>query len=194
MKLILLRHGETRANRNNILSGWTDYDLTLKGKLECKKVEKEISTNFKNIKKIYSSTLNRAVLTAQYINKNLNRKIIKKDVLKEMNFGIFEGKNKTQITNDHSEEWNKWKTDYVNYRIPDGESVYDLKNRINPFLDEVVFNNEDIIIVSHKAVIQVMITILLDIELSKMWNFDLKNSRYVEIDIKNEKAFIKKIN
>lgn len=194
MKLVLLRHGETKANRNNLLSGWTDYELTLKGKLECKRIEKEILANFRNIKKIYSSTLNRAVKTALYINKSFNKKIIKTDILKEMNFGIFEGKKKEEIMIKYRGEWEKWNQDYVNYRIPEGESVYDLKVRVNPFLNKLISNNEDVIIVSHKAVIQVMVTILLDIDLSKMWNFDLKNSKYVEIDIKNGKAFIKKIN
>lgn len=194
MKLILLRHGETIANNKNILSGWTDYELTSKGKVECKKIEKEILSRFKSIKKIYSSNLNRAVITASHVNKKLNKKVIKTEILKEMNFGIFEGKNKDEIVDKHKNEWENWNNDYVNYRIPEGESVYDLKVRISPFIEKLIASNEDVLIVSHKAVIQVMITILLDIELDKMWYFDIKNSKYAEIEIKNNKAFLKKIN
>jgi len=40
LKLILVRHGETKANEKGIYSGWTNYELTSKGKKQVEELGK----------------------------------------------------------------------------------------------------------------------------------------------------------
>ena len=65
-KLILVRHGESELNIENIFFGHLDPKLTKKGENQAKKTKEVFSTiNYKNI---YSSPLKRAVETAKIIN------------------------------------------------------------------------------------------------------------------------------
>jgi alpha-ribazole phosphatase len=65
-KLILVRHGESELNMENIFFGHLDPKLTEKGQGQAQKT-KEILSNI-NYKEIYSSPLKRAVETAEIIN------------------------------------------------------------------------------------------------------------------------------
>ena len=192
MKLILARHAETQANKNGIFSGWTDYPLTEKGKTQAEKLAYELKKNY-NIDEMYSSPLGRAMTTAGVISKSIEREIITTECLKEINFGLFEGKTSEQIGTHHGDHWENWYTDYVNYRIPNGENLIDLLSRIKPLIDNLRSTDKTCLLVAHSGVIQVAITYLLDIELTKMWNFKVKNCSYVEFECNDEITFIKQL-
>lgn len=192
MKLILARHVETEANANRIFSGWTDYPITDKGLIQAKKLGYELKKIY-NIDELYSSPLQRALTTAKVVSKSIERDIIITDNLKEVNFGIFEGKTGDEIQEKHEEHWNSWHHDYVNYRLPQGENLKDLLNRIKPLIDNLRRGDKDCLLVTHAAVIQVAITYLLDIDLKKMWNFQCKNASFVEIECSEDFAFVKRI-
>ena len=64
-KIILLRHGETDWNIVGKSQGWTDIPLNEQGKAQAKELSKEFSQLM--IKTIYSSSLSRAIETAQII-------------------------------------------------------------------------------------------------------------------------------
>ena len=53
--ILMIRHGETEANRDNILQGQCDYPLTEKGLEQAKSVGKVLET--KRFSKVYSSDL-----------------------------------------------------------------------------------------------------------------------------------------
>lgn len=192
MKLIIARHAETEANANRIFSGWTDYPLTDRGLIQAKKLGYELKKNY-NIDLLYSSPLDRALNTAKIVSKSIEREIIITDNLKEVNFGIFEGKTGIEIQKEHEDHWNSWHSDYVNFRLPEGENLIDLLNRIKPLIDNLRQGDKDCLLVTHAAVMQVAITYLLDIDLKKMWNFQCKNASYVELECTKDFAFIKKL-
>lgn len=192
MKFILARHGETLANENKIFSGWTDYPLTDRGKQQCKLLGEALKA-YTEIDRIYSSPLLRAKTTARYIANSLGKGLIIKEELKEINFGLFEKKTSAEIAQEFREEWNSWNQDFVNFKLPEGENLIELKNRVIPLIESLIKRDRDCIIVSHGAVIQTIITYLLDLELKQIWHFQCKNGAYVEIDYEKDFGFIKKI-
>ena len=192
MKLILARHAETQANKKRIFSGWTDYPLTEKGQAQAERLAYELKKNY-NIDEMYSSPLERAMTTSRQISKSIERKIITTECLKEVNFGLFEGKTQIEIGNHHEDHWNSWQEDYVNYRIPEGENLMDLLSRIKPLIDNLRSTDKTCLLVAHSGVIQVAITYLLGIDLKKMWNFQVKNCSYVEFECSDDFAFIKQL-
>ena len=192
MKFIIARHAETEANANRIFSGWTDYPLTKKGINQAERLGYMLKKNY-NIDKLYSSPLDRALKTANIVSKSIEREIIVTDNLKEVNFGIFEGKTGEEIQAEHGEHWNSWHKDYVNFRLPQGENLIDLLNRIKPLIDNLKQGDKDCLLVTHAAVMQVAITYLLDLDLKKMWNFQCKNCSFVELEYSNNFAFIKRL-
>lgn len=192
MKLILVRHGETEANVGGIYSGWTDFPLTEKGNKDILATAEALK-RYKYIDVIYSSPLNRALRTANVISAALNKDIKVVDNLKEMNFGIFDGKKNKYIKENYPAEWESWLKDYVNYRIPEGENLLDVLNRIKGFIDKLIESDKDSIIVTHGGIIQVMTTYLLDLGLDKMWHFQCPPAGYVEIEYVDNFGYLRRL-
>lgn len=192
MKFILVRHGETEANIGGIYSGWTDFPLTEKGNKDIQATANALK-RYKDIDKIYSSPLNRALNTAKAISEAMNKEIQIVPNLKEMNFGIFDGKEREYIQKNHLNEWDLWIKDYVNYRIPQGENLLDVYDRIVDFINELIEKNKSCIIVTHGGIIQTIITYLLDLGLDKMWHFQCPPSGYVEIEYVDNFGYLRRL-
>lgn len=192
MKFILVRHGETEANIGGIYSGWTDFPLTEKGNKDIQATANALK-RYKDIDKIYSSPLNRALNTAKAISETMNKEIQIVPNLKEMNFGIFDGKEREYIQKNHLNEWDLWIKDYVNYRIPQGENLLDVYDRIVDFINELIEKNKSCIIVTHGGIIQTIITYLLDLGLDKMWHFQCPPSGYVEIEYVDNFGYLRRL-
>jgi len=86
MKLFLVRHGQSLANKKQKHQGkedeWRDTPLSNSGKTQAKKVAERLKNEEFDL--IYSSPLKRAKQTAEIINKFHNKKIIFDDRIKEM--------------------------------------------------------------------------------------------------------------
>ncbi|TAH63110.1 MAG: histidine phosphatase family protein [Gottschalkiaceae bacterium] len=192
MKFILVRHGETEANIGGIYSGWTDFPLTEKGNKDIQATARALK-RYMDIDIIYSSPLNRALSTAKAISAAINKEIQVVPNLKEMNFGIFDGKERKYIQKNHSSEWDSWLKDYVNYRIPQGENLLDVYDRIVDFIDMLIEKDKSCIIVTHGGIIQTMITHLLDLDLDKMWHFQCPPAGYVEIEYIDNFGYLRRL-
>ena len=57
MKLVLLRHGESKWNLENEFTGWTDVDLTVKGKGEAKEAGLLLREENIDINMVFTSVL-----------------------------------------------------------------------------------------------------------------------------------------
>lgn len=191
MKFILVRHGETCANIEGIYSGWSDYDLTEKGKQQISILAKELKPY--NADAIYASPLGRTMTTANVISKIVGKEVNVVEELKELNFGVFDGKRAKDIEKEYPIEWKKWLSEYETYRMPEGECLQDVMDRSKAFIDSLKDKDGTSIIVSHGGVIQSLITYLLDIELSKMWHFQVTPGGYVEIDYTNDFGYLRRL-
>eukprot|EP01035_Chromulina_nebulosa_P019184 gene19184-25030_t len=91
IELFLVRHGETTANRDNILQGHSDFPLTDRGQEEASKVG-EVFSNFK-WSRAYTSDLNRAIKTSIIVFSKSSQELpLNTDsLLREINFGVLEG-------------------------------------------------------------------------------------------------------
>lgn len=62
-KLVLLRHGESTWNKENRFTGWTDVDLSEKGRTEAKAAGQLLKTEGYEFDVAYTSVLKRAIHT-----------------------------------------------------------------------------------------------------------------------------------
>jgi broad specificity phosphatase PhoE len=85
---IIIRHGLTVANKNQITSGHTDTPLTKEGRLQARKLAERLENL--DIEQIYSSPLSRAIDTAQPLAGKIKVKVNLDPRLMEVNFGSFE--------------------------------------------------------------------------------------------------------
>eukprot|EP01039_Chlorochromonas_danica_P009871 gene9871-10917_t len=94
IRLYLVRHAETIANRNNILQGHCDYPLTVEGEQHARALGELLK--HKIWKKTYSSDLKRALsstnnILSQSVTGNYLPELVHTDLLREVNFGVREG-------------------------------------------------------------------------------------------------------
>ena len=94
-RFILFRHGETDWNKEKRLQGWSDIPVNEAGKKQAHKLAQRLQKE--NIDYLYSSPLSRAYETATIMNQYHNKQIIILDDLKELTYGVFEGKTKDEI-------------------------------------------------------------------------------------------------
>lgn len=140
-KLILVRHGESLWNAQGLWTGWTDIELSEKGKTEASKAG-EIIRDIK-IDYSFTSDLKRARQTLDEILKVLhtsNLPIIESKELKERDYGDLTGKNKWKIKEEYGEEqFLKWRRGW-DYPIPNGESLKDVFNRVVPYYKKEILS------------------------------------------------------
>lgn len=169
MKLYITRHGETEWNREGKMQGWQNSNLTEKGVANAKKLGERL----KDIEfdRIYCSPLGRAVDTALYIKGNKNTEIVLKDALKEMGFGCWEGREHEEVLAQYPEQrHNFWHKPHL-YKPVDGESYEELLLRVGAVFDEIAGNTscENIMIVTHAAVIKAIYSIVRNNPLQDFW-------------------------
>ena len=63
MKLVLLRHGESEWNKLNLFTGWTDVELSDKGREEAKNAGAVLKKEGYDFDVCYTSYLKRAIHT-----------------------------------------------------------------------------------------------------------------------------------
>ncbi|MEI6857374.1 histidine phosphatase family protein [Psychrilyobacter sp.] len=190
-KLILVRHGESELNIENIFFGHLDPKLTKKGTNQAQRT-KEILSSI-NYKKIYSSPLKRAVETAEIINvKNYDLNLVEE--LKELNFGILEGLTYEEILKKYPEDALKWKENWQTYDYQTGESVQQLQERCVNFVESLDFSGENIVAVCHWGVINCILSHYFSGGLDGYWKFAPNYAGIIVIEFTDGYPILKGIN
>lgn len=163
MEIYLVRH-TTPSIEKGICYGQTDLDVTESFPTESKQILEKIT--FDSDTYIYSSPSKRCTKLAALFNKNF---ISDKRIL-EMNFGSWELKKWDDIP---QEEMTPWMQDFVNVKVPNGESYTELTKRTLHFYEELVSKNHSkSIVVCHAGVIRSILAILTNTALKD--SFDIK--------------------
>ena len=138
MKLYVIRHGETVWNPQARLQGKSDIPLNEKG-LELARVTGQslLSVDFTAA---YSSPLLRAYKTAEMTLGGRPIPIYKDDRLKEIGFGVWEGK--SCRPGDHEipeEDFSTFFNDPFHFQPPQGgERIQEVCKRANEFMEEII--------------------------------------------------------
>lgn len=106
-KLVLIRHGESQWNDENRFTGWTDVDLSEKGRAEAKQAGQVLKSEGYMFDFAYTSVLKRAIHTLWYILDELDQAwlpVEKSWRLNERHYGALQGLNKTEIAKRYGDE------------------------------------------------------------------------------------------
>lgn len=140
IKFLIVRHGESLGNLNNIYLGHTDWDLSERGYHQAE-MTAEFLKNEK-IDVIYSSDLIRAYNTVLPMARQRGMEIIKDRNLREIYAGLWEGKKYDELSSVYEKEYDVWKKNIGNARCTGGESVMELQDRIINELTKIAEENE----------------------------------------------------
>lgn len=183
MKLIFIRHGQTDWNVQGKIQGSYDSELNDTGIKQAMKLsEKLLSLNYR-FSKIYSSPQKRALKTAEILSKSSNVDYVSMKDLQEMNMGKWEGLSWSEVEDKYPNEYKEW---YLNRRYtntPDGESYQDMLERVLKAINKIINeNNDDVVIVSHSAVIMCLQCYVTNTPFNDMLKFKTPNANITEID------------
>jgi len=99
-QLILLRHGQSRYNQQNLFTGWTDIDLSEQGVQEARSAGKTLSHYGIYPEICFTSWLKRAIHTAQLALEEMEWEqidTVRSWKLNERHYGTWQQHNKDQI-------------------------------------------------------------------------------------------------
>jgi 2,3-bisphosphoglycerate-dependent phosphoglycerate mutase len=115
-KIVLIRHGESVWNKENRFTGWTDVDLSQKGKEEAKKAGEYLKKEGFIFDLAYTSVLKRAIKTLWTVMDNMDLNwitVINSWKLNERHYGTLQGLNKSETAAKYGEEQVKiWRRSY----------------------------------------------------------------------------------
>jgi 2,3-bisphosphoglycerate-dependent phosphoglycerate mutase len=107
MKLVLVRHGQSIWNQENLFTGWTDVPLSEKGTREAIDAGIALGEAGFEFDLAYSSVLTRANDTLNFILKELNQlwiPVSKSWRLNERHYGALQGLNKAETAEKYGED------------------------------------------------------------------------------------------
>lgn len=159
MTCYLVRHGK---DDDTVRGGWSQMPLTEEGLKQAESLASFVQKSNLNIKHIYSSDLPRAMQTAEAIGNQLQLPVIPVQEFREVNNGILAGmKNDLAAENFPGLYWNTldWEQ-----RYPEGESLQEFYQRIcnawEQFQSAILEQDENVLLVTHGGVIQVILSIV----------------------------------
>lgn len=116
MKLVLIRHGESVWNKENLFTGWTDVDLSDTGRKEAAEAGRILKAEGFDFDICYTSYLKRAIHTLNLVLESMDREwlpVFKTWKLNERHYGALQGFNKSETAEKYGEEQvRQWRRSY----------------------------------------------------------------------------------
>ncbi len=165
-KIVLLRHGESTWNKENLFTGWTDVDLSEQGRIEAKSAGIRLKEAGFVFDECWTSVLKRAIRTLWMVLDEMDMMYLPINHdwrLNERHYGALQGLNKAETAAKYGDEqvllWRRsfdvpppsleqsdprWPGHDPRYagldpkKLPLAESLKDTVKRALPFWDEVV--------------------------------------------------------
>ena len=168
LKLYFLRHGQTSFSRDNAFCGaGLNPDLTADG-LE---MAKAFAAAYQATpwSAVYASPLRRTVATAEPLCAALGLKMELRDDLMEIRFGKWEGKSIPDVDREFHDDYIRWSADPAWNSPTEGEPSVAIARRALQVIEEIKqrFEDGDVLIVSHKATIRIILCSLLGIDVGR---------------------------
>ena len=115
-KLILLRHGQSLWNKQNLFTGWVDVDLSEQGEAEAIQAGKELAGAGIEIDLAFTSVLKRAIRTLWICLQGMDQMWVPISTdwrLNERHYGALQGLNKTETAEKYGADQIKiWRRSY----------------------------------------------------------------------------------
>ena len=168
LHIYFLRHGQTALSREDSFCGsGLDPELTPDG-LEM--AQAFSAAYLKNSwQAIYSSSLRRGITTAQPLCDALAMEMQVRPGLNEIGYGKWEGLTKEEVTKHHHDDYVSWLADPAWYAPTGGELAVVIAQRGLQVVEEIRqwFSDGNVLVVSHKATIRIILCSLLGIEVGR---------------------------
>ncbi|MGF2384242.1 2,3-bisphosphoglycerate-dependent phosphoglycerate mutase [Lentilactobacillus otakiensis] len=216
--LVIMRHGESQANRDNIFTGWSDVSLTDKGVEQAHTAGKVIAKSKLQFDDVHTSFLKRAIITTNIVLDEIGQNFIpehKSWRLNERHYGGLRGKNKLKVKEQVGAKQLKiWRRSFTvvppllnkrdedsrydryGVKIPLGESLEMAQRRLIPYwVDEIaprLLDGKNQLIVAHGSTLRALIKFLENISDADIPNVEVPNGKPIRYDFDQNLNIISK--
>ena len=185
-KLVIVRHGQSQANRDNIFTGWTDVPLTEKGIEQGQMVGDELARMGIQFDDAHTSYMSRAIETMNIILERIDQLYIpvyKTWRLNERHYGALSGLNKAKVKEEvGAEQLHRWRRGYsevppklkhrqherrydrLGVKMPYSESLAMTQKRLLPYWEDQIaprlMDGKNQLIVAHGSSLRALIKYL----------------------------------
>lgn len=160
-RLFLVRHGATVLSAEDRFAGATNVELSEEGIFQARRLAERLADD--SITAVYCSPLKRTVHTATILAKPHGLNPFLRDGLREIDHGHWEGMTRNEVESRFAEEYAAWEEDPYTFAPQGGENGVSIIARALPVIREIVVQHqgENVLIVSHKATIRLLISSVL---------------------------------
>ncbi|MGD8455133.1 MAG: alpha-ribazole phosphatase [Anaerolineales bacterium] len=193
-QLLLVRHGESDHNREHRFQGQSNLGLNKHGVAQAQALRDRLAEV--GFTTILCSDLQRAEQTAEVIAEQHEVEVIPDPVLREMDFGKWEGLTYVEIEEKYPRELADWREDIANHPPLGGETLDDFTDRVRRPLDDIMGGcmQEKVLIVSHGGVLQVMCCLALGLSPSSYWQFRIELASISAMSIYPQGVILNRLN
>ncbi|MBM4033198.1 MAG: histidine phosphatase family protein [Planctomycetes bacterium] len=191
--LLLARHGSIGAACAGRYIGATDASLDVAGRRQASALAEVLKAL--GPQRCFSSPLRRAAETAELAAAPLGLKVQLDPDLREVGFGLWEGKTFEEIQQAEPEAVNRWAADPAGFAFPGGERVCDFLARVHRAADRLAAAPGDVVLaVTHGGVVRAAICHLLGLPAHNYLLFGVKPASLTSIELFDGKGVLTGIN
>ncbi len=165
--LYFMRHGETIYSRTDGYCGDLDPDLTPEGV----QMAEAFAAAYKSLPwtAVYVSPMKRTIATAKPLCDAIGIEMQLRDGIKEIRYGEWEGQSRDYVKEHFLEDYIKWLTEPAWNPPTGGETAVEIASRASLVVTEIQekYKNGNVLVVSHKATIRIILCTLLGIDLGR---------------------------
>src|SRR5215510_12171777 len=160
-RVFIVRHSATVLSAEDRFAGVTDVELSEEGRKKARCLSERLSDE--KISAVYASPLGRTVETARILAAPHNLPVQTCDGFREISHGHWEGMKRHEVEKKFPQEMADWEKNPYTFAPSGGESGLAVTARALPALIDLVRKHpgENILIVSHKATIRLLLSSLL---------------------------------
>jgi probable phosphoglycerate mutase len=153
LRLLLIRHGQSIANAEGRLQGQGEYLLTDLGREQARRLAGRLSNEYASVAAIYTSSLGRAVETAEILAGIIGAAVIPDDRLREYDVGALTGLTMDEMQVRFPQVYTAWAEDVDEWMpMPGAEGQADFSRRVDEVFAEITerhHSDEAVAVVSH---------------------------------------------
>ncbi|MBN1934794.1 MAG: histidine phosphatase family protein [Anaerolineae bacterium] len=173
LKIILVRHGQTewsaRGTHGGHFCGRIDIKLNATGIVQAQSIAEALKPL--DIAAVYTSPLNRSLNTAIVIAQTHSLKAKPLAALLDINYGQWSGRSAKEVIAQWPDLHRQWIVSPQEVQMPGGESLADVRRRIEETLDWLweQHDGEIVVIVGHEAINKVMLCYVIGLDNGGYW-------------------------
>lgn len=167
LSLYFLRHGETTHSQTGGFCGSLDAELTTAGTA----MAQAFADAYSNLKwaAVFASPMKRTVATATPLCEAINLPLQLRDGLREVEFGAWEDQTRNYVKEHYPDDYARWTIEPAWNPPTGGETALRAASRADTVIAEIEDNYKsgNVLVVSHKTTIRILLCSLLGIELGR---------------------------